>query len=124
MKDEEIVKKLIKATRKDLGIPENLSDKLYVLAKSKYAYSTSNIAFITQDSSGNIIELFRNPGPFVPGQLLYSPAKRAISSNNSPSISAKPKKSVKVKQLKPCPPGKIRNPVTGRCANEVKKSKK
>lgn len=120
------MEKIIKTVRKELKIPDNMDTALYKLAGTMYQYQRPNTVFIAQDSNGAIIELSKKPGPFVAGQLLYSRFKVSPKPRSPKSVPKKSevKKSKQAKQLKPCPPGKIRNPATGRCVSEIKKSKK
>lgn len=124
----EALQKILKTVRKELDISGTLDNKLRKLAENKFVrQGAENTVFITQDSTGAIVELSKKKGPFVVGQLLYSRAKpeKSVSGGSKVLKELKTLKSVKsAKGLKPCPPGKVRNPVSGRCVNEVKKSKK
>ena len=117
-------KKIIKDVRKKLGIPENMGDKFYKLASNKYAKLQVNTVFITQDATGAIVELSKKKAPFVAGQLLYSQIKENSKSSTRSKEIKSAKTDKKLKNLKPCPPGKIRNPETGRCVSEAKQVKK
>lgn len=118
------VDKIVKKVRKELGIPENIPGKYYLLLKDPEP--RNQVVFVTTDGNGGVLELVKKPGPFVRGELLYKKLSFTEKTSEKPKEASKvlkqPAAKKTVKKLLPCPPGQYRDPITRRCKSVNKKS--
>jgi hypothetical protein len=120
------VDKIVKKVRKDLGIPENIPEKYYLLLKDPEP--KNQVVFITTDGDGGVLELVKKPGPFVRGERLYKKLSLTEKTSGKPKEVSKvlkqPAAKKTVKKMLPCPPGQYRDPITRRCKKLESANKK